>query len=90
MNTYLTQEEIDACQSLPRDTPYLICGISTGMFSIARYSGGMKYNSKSYTYIPTTDECIRDDVLKLVTKLRKAAKKKDKPTDTQTTIEFSE
>lgn len=90
MISFLTDHEREACQSLMSDTPYLIRGISTSMFSVARYSGGMKYDGKSYTYIPTTDECIRDDVLKLVMKIRGAAKKKTKPTETQTAIEFPE
>jgi hypothetical protein len=32
--------------------------------AIERYSGGCKYQGYSYTYIPHTDELIRDDVLK--------------------------
>ena len=31
MNSYLSADELDAIQSLPRDTPYLIDGISHGI-----------------------------------------------------------
>ena len=43
-------------------------------FSIARFPQymGCTFQGKHYTYCPTTDELIRDDVLKEVTKLRKA------------------
>ena len=75
--SYLTQAEIDALQAsdLSRSTPFLICGVSQTQFSVARYYGGAKYNGQQYTYMPTTDELIRDDVLKWVTKQRKPKKK---------------
>ena len=78
--SHLTPEEINALQTsnLPRDTPYLIEGVSHGMFSIARHYGGAKYNGKFYSYVPTTDELIRDDVVKWLAKRRKAAKKAGK------------
>lgn len=77
MSSYLTESEIDQLQAskLPRDTPYLIGGVSHGYFSVARHYGGAKFQGKSYTYLPGTDELIRDDVLKWVTKLRKPVKK---------------
>lgn len=77
--SYLTQSEIDALQDsdLPRDTPYLICGVSQTQFSIARYYGGCTFNGASYTYLPDTDELIRDDVRKFVLALRR--RKKAKP-----------
>ena len=33
-------------------------------FSIARFYGGIKYNGESFTYLPDTDELIRDDALR--------------------------
>lgn len=78
--SHLTPEELDALQTskLPRDTPYLIQGVSHGMFSIARHYGGAKYNGKFYSYVPTTDELIREDVVKWLAKRRTAAKKAGK------------
>jgi hypothetical protein len=71
-DTYLSDSELDAIQSLHRDAPYMIRGISRGMFSIARHYGGMTYQGRRYEYNPETDECVRSDVVKFVAKLRKA------------------
>ena len=73
--SYLTEEEITALQNsgLCRKTPYLIDGVSKSHFSIVRYYGGCDFQGKRYTYIPPTDELIRDDVLKWITKERKKA-----------------
>jgi len=38
--------------------------VSALVFKIARHYGGITYNGDSYTYLPKTDELIRDDVLK--------------------------
>lgn len=82
MNSYLTQEEIDALQTagLPASQPhfkqpFLIQYVSQGMFSVARFAGGATINGASYTYLTNTDELIRDDVLKWVTRRRKQEKK---------------
>lgn len=77
MSSYLSEPELQALQAstLHRDTPFLIRYVSQTQFSIARHYGGAKYNGSDYTYIPTTDELIRDDVLKFVTTLRKPVKK---------------
>lgn len=69
--SYLTDEELQSVQALPKDTPYLIKGVSSGFFSIARHTGGITYNCRQYVYNPVTDELIRDDVLKLVESLRR-------------------
>ena len=71
--SFLTQSEIDALQSskLPRNTPFLIQGVSSTQFSVSRHYGGCTYNGKYYTYLYDTDELIRDDVLKWVKKYRK-------------------
>lgn len=33
-------------------------------FSIARFSGAITFNGDTFTYLPDTDELIRDDVLR--------------------------
>lgn len=45
--------------------------VSQTQFSIARYYGGCQYNGDSYTYLPETDELIRDDVLQWKLKRKK-------------------
>ena len=66
-------EGIENCQLHTR-TPYGMTNISMTQLSIARYYGGIKYNGESYTYLPLTDELIRDDVLKWKRKTDKAAR----------------
>ena len=70
---FLTDDEIQSVNAskLPADTPFLICGVSMSYFSIARHYGGCKVQGRTYTYLPGSDELIRDDVLKFVKKLRK-------------------
>lgn len=72
----LSPEEIKAIQALPRDTPYLITGVSRSQFSVARYYGGARYNSREYTYDPTDDTLVRGDVLKAVMGMRRNAARK--------------
>lgn len=74
--TYFRQGELDLIQHLPKDTPYGIQHVSKTQLSIARYFGSIKYNGQNYTYFSPSDELIRDDVLKLVVKIRRAKKKK--------------
>lgn len=73
--SYLTAAEVRAAQVLHQRAPYAICRVSEGFFSIARYYGGMTYNGCLYVYMPGHDECVRDDVLRLVTKMRRLATK---------------
>lgn len=75
--SYLTPDELTALQStdMSKITPYVIAGVSHTQFSIARHYGSITYNRKTYFYMPTHDELIRDDVLKWVTKRRKEANK---------------
>ena len=54
---------LDACP-LHRKTPFGMTNVSMTQLSIARHYGGIKYNGESYTYLPHTDELIRNDVLK--------------------------
>ena len=72
VTSYLTADEVQAVQVLHRRAPYSITHVSHGFFSVARISGGMSYQGCHYTYIPEHDECVRDDVLKMVSKMRKA------------------
>lgn len=76
---YLTPDEVQAAQALHKRAPYSITNVSTSVFSIARYYGGMGIHGCSYTYMPEHDECVRDDVLRLVTKLRKLKAKAAEP-----------
>lgn len=69
--SYLTADEVQLAQTLHKRAPFALCNVNTGFFSIARYCGGMTFQGCAYTYIKGHDECVRDDVLKLVTKLRK-------------------
>lgn len=71
--SYLSADEVVAAQALHQRAPYAICNISTGFFSLARHYGGMSYGGCHYVYMPGHDECVRDDVLQLVEKLRKQA-----------------
>lgn len=68
MNTYMTEARQVIAETLPRDTPYAIRCVSQGIFSIARHYGGATYNGASYTYIPETDELVRNDVVKAIQK----------------------
>lgn len=77
MPSWLTEEEAAAIQDLDRSTPYVIEGVSQGFFSVARHHGGMTYQGRGYSYIPPTDECVRNDVVKFINKRRAQAKKSD-------------
>jgi len=69
--SYLTADEVQAAQTLHKRAPFALPNVSMGFFSIARYYGGLTYQGCHYTYMPGHDECVRDDVLRLVAKLRK-------------------
>lgn len=71
----LTNEEISAIQSLQRDTPYQIHGVSHGQLSLARLYGGIVYNGAQYDYDYADDTLTRADVVKAVRKMRRAAKR---------------
>lgn len=78
--SYLTADEVQAAQALHKRAPYALCNVSQGFFSIARHYGGLTFQDCHYTYMPGHDECVRDDVLRLVAKLRKKpASKTAKP-----------
>lgn len=69
--SYLTADEVQAAQTLHQRAPYALCNVSRGFFSIARHYGGLTFQGCHYTYMPGHDECVRDDVLRLVMNLRK-------------------
>jgi hypothetical protein len=73
VNSHITDEELIALQAsdLKRDSAFAIQGVSGSMFSVARYSMGMRWNGYFYSYIPPTDELIREDVVKWLGKHRK-------------------
>lgn len=73
MGSYLTPADIDALNNskLTRASPFAIQGVSHTQLSIARHYGGCRYNGESYTYIPETDELIREDVFRFIEKRRR-------------------
>ena len=87
MRYFCTDDEVAALElaraagELPSDPPGIIRGVRDTQLSIARHYGGIKFNDHHYTYFPDGDELIRDDVLKWVTKARKAADKARKSAD---------
>lgn len=74
--SYLTPEELAACQALDRGTPYVITNVSHTQLSVARHYGGITYQGRRYIYVPPSDELVRWDVLRLVGKLRTLQRKK--------------
>jgi hypothetical protein len=79
VNSYLTQDELNELIFFHilewNSSPPLYRFVSNTQLSIARYYGSMKINGHHYTYMPATDELIRDDVLKIVATMRKNAQK---------------
>lgn len=87
MTGYLTADELQAALVVLHDkAPYAIQGVSTGFFSVARHYGGAVFNGCGYTYLPATDELVRDDVLKMVRKMRK----KPPAINTQASIDLTQ
>ena len=78
--TVITELDLIGCD-LPTDSPYVINGVMSTQFSIARFYGGIKFNDYSYTYNADADQLVRRDVLTWVTKRRKAAAKAQRDAD---------
>jgi hypothetical protein len=76
---------LDDCP-LHRRTPFGMMNVSMTQMSIARFFGGITYNGDRYVYNAITDELIRSDVQKWITKRERAAKKAAKKADQQTEI----
>jgi hypothetical protein len=70
MNSYISGAEEYAMRHLDRSTPFIFSGVSNTQLSIARHYGVINFQGQTYTYFPATDELIRDNVLKFVTKMR--------------------
>ena len=68
---YLTAAEVRAAQVLHQRAPYALTNVSCSFFNVARHYGALTFQGCSYTYMPEHDECVRDDVLMLVGKLRR-------------------
>lgn len=66
---------------LPPDENIGWRNVSQTQLSLARMSGAVTVNGKRYTYVPATDELIRDDIIKRVQKWQKeqATKAPDSP-----------
>lgn len=66
--SYLTQAEKEriALEWVGRNETLGWTEVSTGMMSLARFSGGTTVQGHHYTYLPEHDELWRDDVLKMV------------------------
>jgi hypothetical protein len=81
--SYFSKDYINLLQEsqLSKETPFLIQNVSHGMFSIARHYGGAKVQGQSYTYIPNSDELVRDDVLKFLKKSKKKPTSKNKASE---------
>jgi hypothetical protein len=84
--SYLTANELQAAQTLHKRAPYALCSVSRGFFSIARHYGGCTFQGCDYTYMGGHDECVRNDVLRLVTKMRK--KQAKKPADVAAPVQM--
>jgi len=67
--------EAKAVQKLDRKTPYIIQGVSRGQLSPCRHYGGCVFNGAHYSYVPPTDELVRADVVKALSREDKAAAK---------------
>ena len=76
--SFLTPAELLAISDLPQRTPYVIAPIRGSFFSLAALYGEMQVQGVAYTYMPATDECIRDDVLIRVNRLRSLQARADK------------
>jgi hypothetical protein len=77
--SYLTEDEMCMAHTLHSRAPYVLRGVSKGFFSLARHYGGLTFQGCHYTYIPPHDECVRDDVLKMVGKTRRKTSASKKP-----------
>ena len=69
--SYLTAAEVRAAQVLHQRAPYALTNVSCSFFNVARHYGALTFQGCSYTYMPEHDECVRDDVLRLATRMRR-------------------
>ncbi len=86
--SYLTEDELCMAHTLHSRAPYILRGVSKGFFSLARHYGGLTFQGCHYTYIPPHDECVRDDVMKMVAKMRKKSASKNPAPEPQPMLDF--
>ena len=74
----LSQDEIDALQTsgLHTKTPFMMRGVGSGMFCVARFYGRAVFNGDNYTYFYESDELVRDDVLAWLAKRAQPKRRK--------------
>lgn len=75
MKSHVSEQELSSINSSGLNfsvAPAIIRGVSSSQFSVARHFGGCRAFGRHYVYVPPTDELIRDDVVKLLEKIRKA------------------
>lgn len=77
--SYLTAAEVRAAQVLHQRAPYALTNVSCSFFNVARHYGALTFQGCSYTYMPGHDECVRDDVLRLATRMRRLKAKAAAP-----------
>lgn len=86
----MTQEEIKSLNEsgLSTKTPFIISPVIGTQFSIARWSGGIKYQGQPYFYDPVNDELVRHDVRRWLSKhrLRKHRARVKAEKDKQTSL----
>ena len=78
MKSHVSEQELSAINSSGLNfsvAPAIIRGVSSSQLSVARHYGGCRAFGRHYVYVPTTDELIRDDVVRLLAKIRKVAVK---------------
>ena len=88
--SYLTAAEVRAAQVLHQRAPYALTNVSCSFFNVARHYGALTFQGCSYTYMPGHDECVRDDVLRLVTKMRRLKAKAAAPDHEQMALQMED
>lgn len=90
MTCYLTPEELTALDrtELSRKAPFAITGVSRGIFSIARHTGGAVYKGWGYKYFPQHDELVRHDVVKWAERRRRFAAKLEQAEQDQKQVDI--
>lgn len=75
--SYITDEELAWLEKQPAwiTAPLAITDHHSSFFILAKHTGSCKISGELYTYLKDTDELIRDDILKLVNRRRREAKK---------------
>lgn len=75
MKSHVSEQELSVINSSGLNFSVahaIIRYVSSSQLSVARHFGGCRAFGRHYVYVPETDELIRDDVVKLLAKIRKA------------------